>query len=281
MAQLTDIHCHVLPPGLHRPPGAAWEDLWFAACHASESRRFADAAQALAAAREAGLERVVICGWPFRDPGLLREVNDYVAAEAAGMPGQVLGLATVNPASPGAGLELERCRGLGLVGLGEINADAQHFDLEFAGELRRTLLSCGEMGWPVLLHSSEPVGHDYAGKGTASPGRLWPFLEAWLEQDPRSRVCLAHLGGGLPFYGYMPEVAALCRRLWFDTAAIPYLYRPSVLGWLGSNLGADRLCFGSDFPLLAPRRYLPFLEVLGERERDAVCRGGPAGWLGG
>ena len=60
----------------------------------------------------------------------------------------------------------------------------------------------------------------------------------------------------------MPEVAKLCRSLWFDTAALPYLYSERVLADVSRLIGRERICFGTDFPLLPPSRYRTHLEAV-------------------
>jgi predicted TIM-barrel fold metal-dependent hydrolase len=276
---LTDVHCHLLPPELRQPVARGWQDPWFASCH-QDTPRFAAGDDVVAALDQAGLDRAVVLGWPFADPGLLAEVNDYVADQARTSEGRLLGLALVNPSCPGWEVELRRCHELGLRGVGELNADAQGFELRFEGPLRDLLLSLVDMNWPLLFHASEPVGHQYPGKGTAIPARMWQLLAPALESAPGLRICLGHLGGGLPFYAHMPEVAALCRQLWFDTAALPYLYQPGVLGAVDQLLGTGRLCFGSDFPLLPPARYKDYMPELSDQARESLGRDAPATWLG-
>jgi predicted TIM-barrel fold metal-dependent hydrolase len=129
-----------------------------------------------------------------------------------------------------------------------------------------------------VLHCSEPVGHDYPGKGTATPDRVAAFAL----RHPDLKLVCAHLGGGLPFYAHMPEVAALCRRLWFDTAAGPFLYQPSAYRAVADLCGADRLLFGSDYPLLPARRYIDaFAQAdLTVAERELVMGGNAAHLLG-
>jgi predicted TIM-barrel fold metal-dependent hydrolase len=278
-APSTDIHCHLLPPGLRQPPAPSWKDAWFAACHA-DAADFASGDEVVRALDGAGLQRAVVFGWPFADPGLLSEVNDYVAEQAAASGGRLVGMALINPGRPGWEPELRRCQGLGLRGVGELNADAQRFDLLFEGELERALRTLVEMDWPVMLHASEPVGHQYPGKGSAGPRRLWELLSPALASAPGLRLCLAHLGGGLPFYAHMPEVLELCRQLFFDTAALPYLYLTSALPAVDQMLGLGRTCFGSDFPLLLPSRYQEQLARLPEGVRDSLQRQAPQAWLG-
>lgn len=275
----TDVHCHLLPPELRRPPSPSWGDAWFAACHAN-SADFASGRDVVKSLDEARLDRAVVFGWPFADPGLLAEVNDYVAREVSASEGRLVGLAVINPGRPGWEGELARCRSLGLQGVGEVNSDAQGFPLRFEGGLKQSLLTLEEMDWPLLLHASEPVGHQYPGKGLAGPGQLWELLVPALRTAPGIRVCLAHLGGGLPFYAHMPEVLDLCRQLWFDTAALPYLYQPGVLEGVEQLVGPGRICFGSDFPLLLPARYQEHLAGLPESERASMHHDGPGSWLG-
>ena len=276
---MIDGHCHLLPPELRVPGSPAWRDPWFAVCHGGEHPHFASGEDVVRALDQVELQRAVVFGWPFADPGLLRYVNDYVAAEAARFVGRLIGFATINPLEAGALPELRRCQGMGLVGVGELNCDAQGFALAWEGGVRSVFMTCAEIGWPVLLHASEPVGHSYPGKGTATPGRLWRLLQPLLQEVQNLRLCLAHLGGGLPFYAHMPEVGDLCRRLWFDTAAIPFLYDAQALAVVQELLGPGRICFGSDFPLLRPTRYRAHLEAIGEAD-GGWLHAGTASWLG-
>ena len=119
---------------------------------------------------------------------------------------------------------------------------------------------------------------DYPGKGTATPGRVAAFAS----RHPRLRLVCAHLGGGLPFYAHMPEVAELCSRLWFDTAAGPFLFAPTAYRAVIDLCGPDRLLFGSDHPLLPARRYIDAFAAaeLTPAERALVMGGNAAHMLG-
>jgi predicted TIM-barrel fold metal-dependent hydrolase len=264
---IIDAHVHVLPPRLRagRTEVAA-ADPWFAACHAGE-RRIATAAELITAMDAAGVDRALCFTWPFRDPALCAESNDHLAAVQRESPQRIIGFAIVNPASPDASAELRRCARLGLRGVGELNCDAQGFSLDDSAVAAAVATSV-ELGMPWTLHCSEPVGHDYAGKGTTTPDRVARFADRHHEL----RLIGAHLGGGLPLYAHMPEMATLCKRMWFDTAAGPLLYRPSVYRALVDLCGATRLLFGSDYPLLGVERYVEaFAEAgLSETERRFV-----------
>ena len=73
---------------------------------------------------------------------------------------------------------------------------------------------------------------------------------------PKTRFQLAHLGGGLFLFGLLKkQVGKVLARCVFDTAAAPYLYRPSLYRVFADTAGEDRMIYGSDFPLLRLERY--------------------------
>lgn len=274
---IIDAHVHVLPAELREQRAAiAAADAWFAVCHAGD-RVIATVDELLVDMDAAGVDRAVCLGWPFADERLNVQSNDHIAAAQRRHPDRIIGFGCVNPVHPGAPEELRRCADLGLRGIGELNCDAQSFSLD-DGRVAEAVGVSVELSLPWTLHCSEPLGHAYAGKGTATPDRVAAFAMRFPEL---SLVC-AHLGGGLPFYAHMPEIARLCRRLWFDTAALPLLYRPTAYRAVVELIGADRLLFGSDYPLLHAGRYLAGLgdAGLGDGERRAVAGGAAASLLG-
>ncbi len=100
---------------------------------------------------------------------------------------------------------------------------------------------------------------------------LYPFITSYPD---RTIVC-AHWGGGLPFYELMPEVQKALQNVYFDTAASPFLYQPQIYA-LGSQLaGADKILFGSDYPLLPQTRLLQEINsaTLTEEEKALILSG--------
>lgn len=273
---IIDSHVHVLPDSVRADRAAiAAADPWFASCHAGD-RRIATVDDLLAAMDDDGIERAICLGWPFAAPRLCAQQNDAAAAAQHAHPDRITAFGIVTPLDPGAPEEVRRCADLGLRGIGELNCDAQRFELDDSQVIELAALSA-ELSLPWNLHCSEPVGHAYAGKGSATPDKVAAFAEGHPELD---LIC-AHLGGGLPFYAHMPEIARLCRRLWFDTAAAPFLYGPSAYRAVVDLVGADRLLYGSDYPLLRAGRYLDaFAEAgLTDSERDTVLGAAAAALL--
>lgn len=72
-----------------------------------------------------------------------------------------------------------------------------------------------------------------------------------VKRFPNVTFILAHLGGGLPFYELNRRIhRAMAPNVVYDTAANPLLYDLRSIRTVVDLIGADRLLFGSDFPLL-------------------------------
>jgi len=251
--RIVDAHTHLFAPEIVRDrSGHLARDAWFGELYASPKIVLVTPEDLIASMDAAEIETSVVCGWPWKDMGLCREHNDFLVDIGRRYPGRIAWLAIVNPASPEAPNEIERAVALGARGVGELNADAQGFSWERHGELSGTMDACVQADLPMLMHCSEPVGHAYPGKGTATPEKVLNFLQA----NPDLRVVAAHWGGGLPFYELMPEVAVLTANVTYDSAASTYLYGFDVFPVVERLIGERRAMFGTDFPLLKQRAFL-------------------------
>ena len=277
---LVDAHAHVLPPWLRdERPRHLQRDATFGALFASPKARFATAEELLESMDQAGVDASVAVGFGWTDPALARSVNDYAIDAAIRHPRRLLAFCSVNPAwGPDAVAEVQRCARAGAAGIGELHPDSQAFDLSDK-ELMAPLMEAAAMHQlPVLIHASEPVGHSYPGKGTgenaAGPRALWGLIRNF----PDNIIILAHWGGGLPFYALMPEVGDSLSNVYVDTAASPFLYRPSVYPTVVNLLGPDRVLWASDFPLVGQQRSLGELngQPISDEDRRLLAGGNAA-----
>jgi predicted TIM-barrel fold metal-dependent hydrolase len=128
---------------------------------------------------------------------------------------------------------------------------------------------CLDKDLPFLMHTNEPVGHLYPGK---TPNTL-KQIYALVTRFPENKIVLAHWGGGIFFFNLLKkEVKDHLKNVYFDTAASPFLYDPSIYRYAVEIAGVDKILFGSDFPLLKPARYFKELENAGltRAQIDAV-----------
>jgi predicted TIM-barrel fold metal-dependent hydrolase len=270
-----DAHVHILPDRVRdNIAEVAAREPWFATCHA-RGERTASAESLVAAMDEHGVDRAVCFSWPFADAATCAEANDYVAAAVRRHPDRLSGFGIVQPLHPGAADEVTRCARLGLTGIGEMNADAQGWEL-LDEAVQPVIRACIDAGMPWNLHCSEPVGRQYPGRGSSTPDRVLAFAD----RNPDLTLICAHLGGGLPLFAHIPEVRRACERLHFDTAAQPFVYEASVYRALVDVVGAERILLGSDHPLLDVPRYRAALSEAGiDETARALITGGNASRL--
>jgi predicted TIM-barrel fold metal-dependent hydrolase len=275
MTRIIDAHTHIFPPEvLARRDELVARDFWFGHLYENPKARLVGAEEILASMETAGIDQSVVCGFPWSDPGRCREHNDYLAEACAGSGGRLVWLGIVRPGDGGAAAEAERAFANGALGLGEFNADGQGFDLRSSAGFADLAELCVSMDRPIMIHTSEPVGHTYPGKGLATPEKVVPFLRAF----PELRVAAAHWGGGLPFYELVPSLSDLGNRLVYDSAASTYLYRFEVFRTVIDLVGASRVLFASDYPVLRQDRFLARVEQTPWRDEDerAIVLGGAA-----
>ena len=70
------------------------------------------------------------------------------------------------------------------------------------------------------------------------------------------------------FYELMPEVAKATSRVYYDTAASLFLYTSKVYSIAVQIIGADKILFGTDYPLIDPKRYFKQIEGSGLSGED-------------
>ena len=274
--QPIDSHVHAFSPSQARSRAALVErDAAFGEMYGPPGARmasFEDVARDLPAAGFAG---AVIAGFAFAAEHDCAELNDYLLGSR--LPGFVV-LATVNPARAGWERTATAALAAGAAGFGELRPGNQGWD-PLGPDGERLCALADEAGAVLLWHVSEPVGHRYPGKaGGVSPWDLCSLAARF----PNLRQVAAHLGGGLPFFLQMPEVAAALQNTWFDTAATSLLYDDGAVARVVDLAGPDRVLFGSDYPLLAPRRHLErVLAAIEPRHGGAVCGGNVRHLFGG
>lgn len=244
-----DAHVHLYPAAVNRDP-AAWaaangEPHWATLCTRRRKdgrpvQLFPNVDELLRTMDAAGVERSVLLGWYWETPAACAQQNRFYADCVRAHPDRLSAFATVHPADGAALVEVHWAREQGFCGLGELSPHSLGIAVGDP-RWRDVLALAGELALPVNLHVTEPESRPF-------PGRVETPLEDFVTMArdfPRTRFILAHWGGGLAFQPRMRAAA----NVWFDTAASPLLYGPDVWTQAVAAVGAERLLFGSDFPL--------------------------------
>ncbi len=253
-AVIVDVHTHICPPRVKRERERYLRrDAGFAALYSSPKATLATAEELIDSMDRDGVAFSVVQGGGWSSHELCVEFNDYILESVARYPKRLVGFTTFQTDSLDAAVaEIERCARGGAAGIGELRPENLSVGLGDAAAVATLAAAIGDNGLRLLVHASEPVGHAYPGKGTMTPEKLLSFIAFF----PATTVICAHWGGGLPFYAMMPEVGQTLPDVYFDTAASPFLYRPPVYRVVAGLVGAERVLFGSDYPLLTQKRAL-------------------------
>jgi predicted TIM-barrel fold metal-dependent hydrolase len=160
--------------------------------------------------------------------------------------------------------ELDRAVKGGAQGIGEIAFYRDEMTSQDILSMKPILAQMERQGIPLLLHTNETIGHAYPGKGRTPLERFYEMILSF----PSLPIILAHWGGGFPFYELMPEVAKVMANVYYDTAASPFLYSKRIYAIAREIVGVEKIFFGTDFPLISPRRYYQELEGSGLSKQD-------------
>jgi len=268
-----DMHVHITPPDII----ANWEkyaekEPYFSLLSNAKHNMFATAEDVIETLKKEDFDKAVVFGFAFCDNGLCKYVNDYVIEKVKQFPDKLIGFAV---AAPGKGKkgeeaakEIERCYNMGLKGVGELFPAGQGIDLANIEETASLTNICKDLNIPLMLHTNEPVGHEYAGK-TDVPMK---HIEKFVLNNPELKIILAHWGGGIFLYESMKEIKNSFKNVYYDTAITPYIYDEKIYDTIKVMGLCEKILFGSDFPILPPSRYMDGIEksMLTKEEKQLI-----------
>ncbi len=201
-----------------------------------------------------GIDKAVVCHLisPLWEQDEIRKGNNVVVDATWQYPDRLIGLCVVNP-KHGRFAEQEARRGLE-AGLRGIKVQpAMHGYYPVDGELMDPLMRIAEAaGVPVVTHS------DFNAKCCT------PYQVARLAaRYPRVTVVMLHMGMDPEMLVHVPEVVGPVRNLVVETSQTPD-YPHAVFVNSARRLGADRVLFGSDGPIVSAEVNLTKLAVAEE-----------------
>lgn len=275
---IIDFHAHIFPENVCRNRKRYFDgEPEFKLLYGSPKSRLVGAKEMVAAMDEQGVDRAVVFGFPWSGIERTRMNNDAILDAVARYPDRFTGFACVDPLDDNAVLETERCLDSGLSGVGELAFYQGGISANCRDRLQPIMDICRERHLPVMIHTNEPVGHQYPGKSPNTLAQIYALIKRFAD----NRIVLAHWGGGILFYSLLKkEVDTVLKNVWYDTAASPYLYKPDIYRMAKDLIGLEKILFGTDYPLLKPERYFQDMQAAGYDETEiAAVAGGNAAKL--
>ncbi len=252
--KIIDAHCHIYPDKIAEKAAAA-------------TGRFYDIEMSLdgkvsTLKREgtaAGIDHFIVQS-VATTPAQVGSINRFIAEEVARSGGKMTGLGTLHPDSDDIAGDVEQLLELGLRGV-KLHPDIQGFKLDDYRCLKIYELCEGRL--PLLLHTGD---HRY---DFSNPNRLKPILDTYTELT----VIGAHFGGW-SIWEKAAEQLHGYDRLFVDCSSSLYAISPDVGRRLVRCYGADRVLFGTDYPMWSPAEELDRFYAMGltaEENRKILC----------
>ena len=191
-------------------------------------------------------------------PKQTKSINEFIAREADAHPGLMTGLGTVHPDSEDLAGDIRHIKELGLRGI-KLHPDFQRFGIDEKRCLKIYELCEGEL--PVLFHTGDHR-YDYS-----NPNRVKPILEAFKGLT----VIGAHLGGWSVWEKAAEELAGY-ENFFVDSSSSLFALTPERATEIIKLYGADRVVYGTDFPMWKPDEEIKRFNRLDltEEERDKI-----------
>jgi predicted TIM-barrel fold metal-dependent hydrolase len=242
---IIDAHTHRYPDEVIANPQAfalrTGEEGWLKMVSPQDRpslQGWADRDQMLADMDAAGVDRCALLGWYWENYETCIEANNWHLLWMKQDPGRFFSFLSIKPDIPFLEDYLKQAHEDGFQGIGESHPWVQGFSMRNKEWMVAMEFACSH-DWPVNFHVTDPAGHDYPGK-TLTP--MDEFL--WLAKElPDLKIVLAHAGALYALENTIPD------NFYFDLAACPLLYPPNIYQKLISCTGAERILWGTDYPL--------------------------------
>lgn len=206
---------------------------------------------------EAGVDRCIVQS-VATVPHQVESINNFIAESVKQYPDRLVGFGAMHPDYENIEAETERIVSLGLKGI-KLHPDFQEFqiDEERAMPIYRAAL---KHGLPVLFHTGDHR-YDYSG-----PARFRRIVDMFSDLT----VIGAHFAG----WSQWDEAQELFRdhRVYVDLSSSLYDMTAERAAELIHSFGADRVMFGTDYPMWTAKEELQRFNAipLTDEERELI-----------
>lgn len=247
--KVIDAHCHIYPEKIAARAVAGTDGFY-------GQHSFADGTvrTLMELGDKIGIDRFVVQS-VATTPHQVQSINGFIAESVKASGGRLTGLGTLHPESTDIAGDVEHLMELGLKGV-KLHPDIQRFKIDDYRCLKIYEL-CEERGLPILMHTGDHR-YDYS-----NPNRLLPVMEIYTGLT----VIGAHLGGWSVWDEAAEKLSGL-PNLYVDcSSSFPFMSKEKAKSIIRS-FGADKVLFGTDYPMWDPAAELERLFALELTEEE-------------
>ncbi len=226
--KIIDFHTHIYPDKIADRATVAIGNFYNL-----QMERVGSLETLLENSEKAGIDRCVVHS-VATSPKQVETINDFIKAEVDAHPDRLSGFGTLHQDYEDKIGEAQRIIDMGLKGI-KLHPDTQMFNVD--DERMLPLYDCVQGKLPVLLHCGD-YRYDFS-----HPRRVARICRMF----PKLTVIGAHFGGWSVWeeaYEYLKDTNCM-----LDTSSSSALTGPELFEKLIHAYGADRLLFGTDFPM--------------------------------
>ncbi len=246
--EIIDFHAHIYPQTIAERAVRSIGDFYSIGVDRGME---GTATQLCKIGKEAGISHSVVHSVAV-SPKHVKNINNFIAAECENHK-EFIGFGTIHASYENPAQEIERIISLGLHGI-KIHPDTQRFNMDSDEMMKIYEMIEGKL--PILIHCGD-YRYDYS-----HPHRLATVLDAF----PNLVVIAAHFGGWSLFDLALEYLEN--RNCYLDLSS-SLMYTGNKRGKeLIKIYGAERILFGSDYPMQSPKDELSRFMGLGLSDEE-------------
>ena len=249
---VIDAHCHIYPEKIASKAVNGTDN--FYGEHSVGSGTVDDL---INREQKAGVDKFVVQS-VATTPHQVSRINHFIAEEVSKKPEILTGLGTLHPDSPDIKGDIEELLSLGLKGV-KLHPDIQAFKLDDYRCLKIYEI-CEEKGLPLLIHTGD-YRYDFS-----NPNRMLPILDIYTNLI----IVGAHLGGW-SIYDEAAEKYKKYKNFYVDCSSSFHYLKPEKAKEIIRTYGAERVLFGTDYPMWEAKDELEYFFSLGLEEWEIRC----------
>ncbi len=249
--KIIDFHAHIYPDKIAEKASQATGDFYnISPAHSGTSQEL------LASGKAAGISEFVLLPVATK-PDQVRHINEFIAREADAHR-EFSGFGTLHPDGENMLAETEYIINSGLKGI-KLHPDTQQFNTD--DKRLYEVFDYMQDRLPLLVHCGDKR-FDFS-----HPRRLKNVIDSF----PRLQIIAAHLGG----WSLFDEAFEILRNTdcFLDISSTMMFLPPEKVVRYIHGYGADRILFGTDYPLWDPKKETEnFLRLdLSNAERELIA----------
>ena len=241
--EIIDAHCHIYPEKIAQKAAAS-----VGSFYDEPPMCGGTVAQMLELGAKAGIDRFVVQSVATA-PRQVASINAFIADEVEKANGKLIGFGTLHPDSENQERDLSELVERGLLGV-KLHPDIQGFRVDDERCLKIYEL-CERAGIPILMHTGDKR-YDQS-----NPNRVAPLLERY----PNLTLIGAHFGGWSIWEEASEALAKYPNFIVDCSSSLGYLPLEASKRII-RRYGADRVLFGTDYPLHSPVKEMRLLRAM-------------------